>query len=229
MSEVAHYYPMDVRQRKEITREEFAARQQAARRRWQATMTQAQVPVIIVPWGSSSVAHGCVQTFDALREWLTEHGIEHGFVNLGGDVRAIGAQPDGNPWRIGLQHPRRMEAVVGTVEMRDAAVATSGDYARYFEFEGRRYCHLLDARTGRPVDAWQSASVIAPLAILAGSQATIAMLLGAAAVSFLDAQGADYLLVAADGSIRHSDRAVVLATSQTTSVEAHTCTDARRA
>jgi FAD:protein FMN transferase len=160
---------------------------------------------------------------------LTEHGIEQGFVNLGGDVRAIGTQPDGTPWRIGLQHPRRADAVVGTVEICDAAVATSGDYARHFEFEGRRYCHLLDARTGRPVDFWQSASVIAPLAILAGSYATIAMLLGAAAVSFLDAQGADYLLVAADGSIRHSARAVVPATAQPAIPEAHTCTDAGRA
>ena len=159
---------------------------------------------------------------------LSEHGIEHGFVNLGGDVRAIGAQPGGAPWRIGLQHPRRPDAVVGTVEIRDAAVATSGDYARHFEVEGRRYCHLLDARNGRPVGDWQSASVIAPLAILAGSYATIAMLLGAGAESFLDAQGADYLLVAADGSIRHSARAVVLATGLAATSEAHTCVDAGR-
>ncbi len=75
MSEVAHYYPMDVRGRTQITREQFEARQQAARKRWQATMTQAEVPVIIVPWGSSSVAHGAANTFEAIREWVSENNV----------------------------------------------------------------------------------------------------------------------------------------------------------
>jgi NADH:ubiquinone oxidoreductase subunit F (NADH-binding) len=76
MSEVAHYYPIDVRQRTQVTREQFEARQQAARRRWQATMTQAEVPVIIVPWGSSSVAHGVVATFEEIRQWLSENEVK---------------------------------------------------------------------------------------------------------------------------------------------------------
>src|SRR5512140_919970 len=73
MSEVAHYYPLDVTRRTSITREQFEARQQAARKRWQVTMTQAEVPVVIVPWGSSSVAHGSVTTFEAIREWVQEN------------------------------------------------------------------------------------------------------------------------------------------------------------
>ena len=75
MSEVAHYYPINVTRRTQITREGFEARQQAARRRWQATMTAADVPVIIVPWGSSSVAHGSPQTFEAIREWLSDNNV----------------------------------------------------------------------------------------------------------------------------------------------------------
>ena len=129
-----------------------------------------------------------------------DHGIRHGFVNLAGDVRVIGAQPDGSPWRIGIQHPRRANDVVGTVELAEGSVATSGDYERYFETGGRRYCHLLDARTGRPVAQWQSASVVAPLATLAGSYATIAMLAGTDAECFLAQQGVDCLLIAADGA-----------------------------
>jgi len=143
-----------------------------------------------------------------------DHGIRHGFVNLGGDVRVIGTQVDGTPWRIGIRHPRRMRAVIGEVELCDAAVATSGDYERYFEADGRRYCHLLDALTGRPVDHWQSASVVAPLATLAGSWGTIAMLLGEAAVPFLRAQHADYLLVAADGTVSCGGAAFESATNQ---------------
>jgi NADH:ubiquinone oxidoreductase subunit F (NADH-binding) len=76
MSEAAHYYPMDVTRRTRITRDQFEARQDAARKRWQATMTQAQVPVIIVPWGSSSVAHGVIPTFDTIRAWLASSHID---------------------------------------------------------------------------------------------------------------------------------------------------------
>src|SRR3954453_7746308 len=76
MSEVAHYYPMDVTRRTSITREQFEARQHAARKRWQTTMTQAQVPVIIVPWGSSSVAHGAASTFEAIRLWVQTHHVD---------------------------------------------------------------------------------------------------------------------------------------------------------
>jgi NADH:ubiquinone oxidoreductase subunit F (NADH-binding) len=75
MSEVAHYYPINVTQRTQVSREQFEARQQAARRRWQATMTQARVPVIVVPWGSSSVAHGVVTTFEAIRIWLQDNNV----------------------------------------------------------------------------------------------------------------------------------------------------------
>ena len=130
-----------------------------------------------------------------------DHGVAAGLVNLGGDVRVIGPQPDGTPWRVGIRHPRVDAAVVGTVELRGGAVATSGDYERYFEVDGRRFCHLLDARTGWPVEHWQSATVVAPLAILAGSYATIAMLLAADAPVFLARQGATHLLVRADGTL----------------------------
>ena len=138
---------------------------------------------------------------------LHGHGIDHALVNLGGDVRAIGAHPDGSPWRIGIRHSRNARASIASVAIADGALATSGDYERYIEVDGRRYCHLLDPRSGWPVAHWQSASVVAPLAILAGSYATIAMLRGASAPAFLDAQGVQYLLVAADGS-QHASAAL---------------------
>ena len=130
-----------------------------------------------------------------------DHGIAHGLVNLGGDVRALGPHPDATPWRIGIRDPREAAAVIGTVELTDGALATSGDYERYFEVDGRRYCHLLDPRTGMPVDHWQSVSVVAPLAILAGSYATIAMLLAQEGRAFLDGQNVRYLMVARDGTL----------------------------
>jgi len=131
-----------------------------------------------------------------------DHGIGHGLVNLAGDVRILGPQPDGAPWRIGITHPRCPGATIAGLDLAAGAVATSGDYERYFELDGVRYCHILDPRSGMPVQYWQAVSVIAPLCVVAGSCSTIAMLLGAAARDFLDAQHVQWLGVARDGSLQ---------------------------
>jgi FAD:protein FMN transferase len=130
---------------------------------------------------------------------LASAGVRHGFVNLGGDVRVLGPRTDGTPWRMGIQHPRQAGAVVATLDLRDGALATSGDYERFFEHDGRRYCHLLDPRTGWPVQHWQSVSVTAPLCVAAGALSTIAMLKGPDASAFLAAQQADALAIDGDG------------------------------
>jgi len=134
---------------------------------------------------------------------LAAHGVRHALVNLGGDLRAIGSQADGRPWRIGIRPPRPAPgapAAVASVDIADAAVATSGDYERFLEVDGVRYSHLLDARTGWPVRHWRSMSVVAPVAVAAGSCATIAMLLGAGAPAFLHAQGVAWLGIDAAGA-----------------------------
>ncbi|HVF62644.1 MAG TPA: FAD:protein FMN transferase [Casimicrobiaceae bacterium] len=134
---------------------------------------------------------------------LAQHGIRHALVNLAGDVRAVNDQADGAPWRVGVQHPRRAEGeAIAFVELRDNAIATSGDYERFFEIDGRRYCHVIDARTGMPVSAWQSVSVIAPLATVAGTCATIAMLMEEEAAAFLARQEVAWLGVDASGELR---------------------------
>jgi FAD:protein FMN transferase len=138
---------------------------------------------------------------DRMAALCIEHGLEHVLVNLGGDVRAAGPQQDGAPWRIGIRHPRRAGEVIATVELAGGALATSGDYERFFEIDGCRYCHLLNARTGWPVRYWQSVSVVAPLCVVAGSCSTIAMLLEAAGEAFLDSQGVRYLAITEDGTL----------------------------
>jgi FAD:protein FMN transferase len=128
-------------------------------------------------------------------------GGQHALVNLGGDIRVVGAQPDGAPWRIGVQDPRgKPGAAVATLDVVRGAMATSGDYERYFEQGGRRYCHLLDPRSGWPVGHWRSISVLAPVCVAAGACATIAMLQPQDdALAFLDAQGVRYLAIDAQG------------------------------
>lgn len=128
-------------------------------------------------------------------------GSHSGYVNLGGDLRVMGPQPDGSPWQIGIQHPRRDNEMVATIAIASGALATSGDYERFFELDGKRYCHVLDPRSGYPVAHWQAVSILAPLAVAAGSVATIAMLKGSEAIDFLDQAGLAYLAVASDGSV----------------------------
>lgn len=132
---------------------------------------------------------------------LQEHGIRHGLVNLGGDVRAIGPQADGTPWRVGIRHPRLEGAAIAGIELLDGALATSGDYERFIEIDGVRHCHILDATTGMPVAHWQSISVVAPLCVMAGSCATIAMLLQDEAPAFLAEQAMWWHGVLADGQV----------------------------
>ena len=138
---------------------------------------------------------------DRAAQALRGAGVTHGYVNLGGDVAAIGPQPDGRPWLIGIADPRRPGAVVATLPLYRGGLATSGDYERYFEHEGRRYCHILDARTGWPVAHWRSVSVLAPLCISAGACATVAMLLQAEGLDFLQRSGFAHLAVGPDGAI----------------------------
>lgn len=122
-------------------------------------------------------------------------GISHACVNLGGDVRAIGVQADGGPWVVGIRDPRIENRIIATIDLYDEALATSGDYERYFEIDGVRYCHILNPRTGWPVHHWHSVSVVAPVAIAAGSYSTIAMLREAKGIEFLDSTGMRYLCI----------------------------------
>jgi len=96
---------------------------------------------------------------------LKQDGVANALINIGGNVMALGTRDAaGTPWRIGIQHPRPQGvggAPLATLELRDGeAIGTSGDYHRYFEVDGRRYCHLLDPRTGFPADATQAVTVL---------------------------------------------------------------------
>jgi thiamine biosynthesis lipoprotein len=104
-------------------------------------------------------------------------GCTHGLVDLGGDIRIVGPHPDGAPWIVGIRHPRRTGEVMASIDLPRGAVATSGDYERFAEIDGRRYGHIISPSTGMPVHALASVSVVADECIVAGSATTIAMLL----------------------------------------------------
>ncbi len=103
-------------------------------------------------------------------------GIEHGYVNLGGDLSILGPQFDGAPWLIGIRHPREPSTLLTTLELSSGALATSGDYERCILIDGNRYGHILNPHTGWPVRELATVTVHAGLCVVAGSMATIGML-----------------------------------------------------
>jgi len=136
---------------------------------------------------------------------LAQHGAQHGYVNLGGDMRFIGPRPDGEPWQIGIQDPRDADGLAAGIPVSRGALATSGDYERFIDIKGQRYCHVLDPRTGMPVSYWRSVSVLAPVAIAAGSCATIAMLMQEAGLAFLEQSGMPFLAIDQQGTLHRRD------------------------
>ena len=142
---------------------------------------------------------------DRVAALLNELNIKSALVNLGGDVRVTTSHPSGAPWAIGIANPRAPSTALVCVEVTSGAVATSGDYERFFELDGVRYSHILNPKTGFPVSEFQSVSVFSESCLIAGSASTTAMLLGAKrAKKFLSDLGLPYILVTKTGALEVS-------------------------
>ncbi|MEI6166188.1 MAG: FAD:protein FMN transferase [bacterium] len=125
---------------------------------------------------------------DRVFEMANQAGIQNVLVNFGHDLRVQGEPPETGPWRIGLEDPNDPGRCWGGVVIRNRAVTTSGNYARKVTINGETFGHILDPRSGRPVNnGCQSVSVIAPTCTEAGILSTTAFILGGAAGQpFLD-------------------------------------------
>lgn len=108
---------------------------------------------------------------------LMEHGVRSAVVDAGGDLKALG-QKGGRPWQIAVRHPREPERVIAMLPVSNTCVVTSGDYQRFFEYEGKRYHHIIDPRTGYPSEGCMSATVLGPDAATADALATALCVLG---------------------------------------------------
>lgn len=114
---------------------------------------------------------------DEVTQQLRTLGVRHAIINTGGDLKVIGQHRD-RAWRIGIRHPRK-EGVIAGIDAQDGeAVITSGDYERFYEYEGRRYHHIIDPRTGYPAQGVQSVTVIHTDATLADAAATALFIAG---------------------------------------------------
>jgi thiamine biosynthesis lipoprotein len=139
---------------------------------------------------------------DRAAEVCATLGAASGFVDLAGDIRIIGPQPDGQPWRIGIRHPRDPGGVAAEVSLMAGALATSGDYERYIEASGRRYCHILDPRTGWPAEGLSSVTVVTDRCLVAGSPATSAMIKGEQGGNWLKGLGVRYIAIDGNGRVQ---------------------------
>lgn len=106
-------------------------------------------------------------------------GVEHGLINLGGNVETLGKKPDGSNWRVAIQDPLDSESMLGVLETHDTAVITSGGYERYFEQDGKRYHHIIDPSTGKPAESGLiSATIVSSDGTLADGLSTSLFIMG---------------------------------------------------
>ncbi|ASP39416.1 thiamine biosynthesis protein ApbE [Bacterioplanes sanyensis] len=162
----------------------------------QAQLNQQQ---ILMPAGMEIDLGGLGKEYaaDKAAQVCREHGFRTGVVDLGGDLHVLGPKNE-EPWQIGVRHPRKPDHAFAQLPVYQGGMASSGDYERYFEYQGRRFCHLLNPHTGMPVDHWASISVLAPSCLLAGTLSTIAMLKQAQGLSWLQQQGVHFLAIRPD-------------------------------
>ena len=116
---------------------------------------------------------------DALDHQLAAAGLDSFTINLGGNVVAHGSKPDGSPWMVGIRNPKQPDTILGALPLKDMSAVTSGIYERGFEEGGQWYHHILDAKTGMPVETdIASATVVAPRSIDAEGYSTTLLALG---------------------------------------------------
>lgn len=142
--------------------------------RIEGTRLSSSNPSVEIDLGGFAKGYAVDLSIDALRKL----GIHDAIVNAGGDLRAIGSH-GGRPWRIGIRLPAKEIGVIASVETHgDESVFTSGNYERYFDYQGKRYHHIIDPRIGYPSEGAISATVISNNGADADAAATALMVAG---------------------------------------------------
>ena len=146
-------------------------------------------PGMELDFGGIGKEYAVDQTFNRIHQEVKTAFL----INFGGDLRASGIRKSNKPWLIGLESPIHTDEAQGAIEITHGALATSGDTKRYLLKNGKRYAHILNPKTGWPVDhAPRSITVAASTTVEAGMLASFALLQGRNAKRFLDAQQVQY-------------------------------------
>lgn len=173
---------------------------------WNKLQWQAQH--LVLPTGMELELGGLVKEYAADRAaiLLKRKKMHSAFVELGGDIHVTGPRPDGKPWTMGIRKPdyfsKDKNNAIASIPISAGGLATSGDYERCSLIDGKRYGHIINPKTGWPVNSFQSVSVVAPTCLLAGSISTLAMLTGQdAGLELLQNSGLAWLAQSMDGIV----------------------------
>lgn len=144
---------------------------------------------------------------DRARAVMEKLGVTAGVVNAGGDLIAWGTKPDGKPWSIGIADPKHEGEVMAWLDLTDKAVVTSGNYEHYLMINGKRYCHIIDPKTGWPVTGLRSVTIITDHAEIADALATTVFVLGKAdGLALIDQlNGVECIIITDEDEILYSD------------------------
>ena len=163
---------------------------------------------LTMPIGMQLELGGLVKEYAADRAalLLKRRKMYSSFVELGGDIHVTGPHPNGTPWKMGIRKPvykkRNHEMAIAGIPIYTGGLATSGDYERSSLINGEYYGHIINPKTGWPVNSFQCVSVAAPSCLLAGSISTLAMLKGQeAGLDMLQDSGVSWLAQSDDGVI----------------------------
>jgi len=115
---------------------------------------------------------------DKAKELLVDMGVTSGIINASGDMNAWGHQADGTNWLVGITNPLNTQKVFSWLPINNQSVVTSGDYEKYVEFNGKRYAHIINPRTGYPTTGIKSVTIFASKAELADALATSVFVMG---------------------------------------------------
>ncbi len=171
-------------------------------------------PAVMVDLGGYAKGYA----LDRAATILRARGVSNALINIGGNVLALGTKGK-TPWRVGIQHPRA-PSPLATLDLADGeAIGTSGDYQRYFELDGVRYCHLIDPRSGAPAQGTQAVTVLIPPGAHAGTRSdalskplfiagadrwrALARAMAAEAVLRVDAEGTIQVSAAMNARLRY--------------------------
>lgn len=138
---------------------------------WQASSLHLPTPGMEIDLGGLAKEYAA----DSAIRLMRGLNVSSALIELAGDVATIGDSEDGTPWRVGIQNPDG-DGSLCTLQLSNAAIATSGNYARRIDYEGKQYGHLLNPKTGWPVAGPNSVSVLDSHCLTAGAVATVACL-----------------------------------------------------
>ncbi|MCB0674629.1 MAG: FAD:protein FMN transferase [Saprospiraceae bacterium] len=165
---------------------------------------------VFLPEAGMKIGFGAIgkgYAADKAKKMLMDYGVQAGIINASGDMNTWGKQPNDEDWKVAITNPMDKGKAFGLVPVRQGAVVTSGDYEKYVEFNGIRYTHIIDPKTGYPAHGVISSTVFAPSAELADALATSLFVMGVdvgiARINQLP--NVECILIDEDGNIHTSD------------------------